>query len=198
MASASRCGPGRRSRRSSIDPHNWCKPANANSISDCTPEARASPHPSARSRRYTSSADLPTPASPSITSAALSPRRTALSSRSSVTRSCCRPCNMAGGYSRPDRESRRRPPPRRSLRRANGRRRPIATYRCRRTSRLQRAVAGEAVLLDASGTLGGAVAAPTRSPPASIGSINAENAWLSLGRITLQRPMGEARRCRPA
>ena len=49
--SASRCGPGRRSRRSSIGAHSWCRPAKASSISDSTPAARAMRHPDACSTR---------------------------------------------------------------------------------------------------------------------------------------------------
>ena len=42
VASASRCGPGRRSRWSSIGAHSWCRPENGSSTSDSTPVARAS------------------------------------------------------------------------------------------------------------------------------------------------------------
>ena len=41
VRSASCCGNGSRSARSSIGAHSWCSPANASSISDWTPAARA-------------------------------------------------------------------------------------------------------------------------------------------------------------
>ena len=41
ISSAWRCGAGSRSSRSSIGAHSWCRPANASSISDSTPTARA-------------------------------------------------------------------------------------------------------------------------------------------------------------
>ena len=48
-------------------------PANGSSISDCTPPVRATRQPSAFPATYSSSADLPTPASPRSTSTALWP-----------------------------------------------------------------------------------------------------------------------------
>ena len=56
-------------------------PANASSISDWTPAARATRQPDACSTRYSNSAVLPTPGSPQTTSARLSPARTASISR---------------------------------------------------------------------------------------------------------------------
>ena len=47
VPSASRCGPGRRSRRSRNGAHSCCNPAYASSISDSTPAARAMVHPDA-------------------------------------------------------------------------------------------------------------------------------------------------------
>ena len=67
VLSASRWGPGRRSSRSSIVPQNWCNPAKASSISDCTPAARTTRQPDPRSTAYSSSAVLPTPGSPRTT-----------------------------------------------------------------------------------------------------------------------------------
>ena len=56
--------------------HSCCSPANASSISDSTPAARTTLHPDACCTRYSSSALLPTPASPRNTSARLGPERT--------------------------------------------------------------------------------------------------------------------------
>ena len=95
VPNASRCGGGRRSRRSSIDAHSCCSPAKASSISDCTPPARATRHPDACSTRCSSKADLPTPGSPRTTRTRLSPWRTASSSRSSTSRSLRRSSNIS-------------------------------------------------------------------------------------------------------
>ncbi len=51
VASASRCGPGRPSRRSSSGAHSWCRPAKARSTSASTPVARASAEIRRRARR---------------------------------------------------------------------------------------------------------------------------------------------------
>jgi hypothetical protein len=47
VRSASRCGTGSRPARSSTGASSWCSPANASSISDCTPAARNTRHPAA-------------------------------------------------------------------------------------------------------------------------------------------------------
>jgi hypothetical protein len=60
--SASRCGPGTASSRSSIGAHSWCSPAKASSISDWTPPARSMRQPGALLARYSSSASCPHPA----------------------------------------------------------------------------------------------------------------------------------------
>jgi hypothetical protein len=93
--SASRCGPGRPSRRSSSGAHSRCRPANASSISDSTPTALATCTPAAAPTRYSSSADLPTPASPRTTSARPRPDRRSPSRPSSAARSASR-FNSAG------------------------------------------------------------------------------------------------------
>jgi hypothetical protein len=72
--------------------HNWCNPAKVSTISDWTPAARTT-RPGARPTTYSSNAVLPTPGSPWITSARLSPDRTAWSSRSSTSRSLPRSSN---------------------------------------------------------------------------------------------------------
>jgi hypothetical protein len=91
VRSASRCGAGRRSRRSSIGAHSWCSTANASSISDWTPTARTTRQPGACPARYSNSAVLPTPGSPRTTRVRLSPARTAATSRSSTPHSARRP-----------------------------------------------------------------------------------------------------------
>ena len=58
VLSASRCGPGRCWRRPSIGAHSACRPANASSISDSTPAARAIRHPSAASRQVSQQGGL--------------------------------------------------------------------------------------------------------------------------------------------
>ena len=93
VLSASRCGLGRFRRRPSIGAHSACRPANASSISDSMPAARAIRHPSAASVRCRSSAVLPTPASPRRTSTRLWPARTPATSRSSTSRSLTRSTN---------------------------------------------------------------------------------------------------------
>ena len=65
--------------------------ANASSISNCRPATRTTRHPDAASRRYSSSAVLPTPASPRITRARLSPMRTASTRSSRTWHSAARP-----------------------------------------------------------------------------------------------------------
>jgi len=47
--SAARCGPGKRSSSPSIGAHNWCRAANASSISDSTPDTWAMLRPAAAS-----------------------------------------------------------------------------------------------------------------------------------------------------
>ena len=91
VPSASRCGPGRRPRRSRNGAHSCCNPAYASSISDSIPAARATVHPDACCIRYSSSALLPTPASPRSTSARLGPVRTLATSSSSAAHSLRRP-----------------------------------------------------------------------------------------------------------
>ncbi len=95
VRSASRCGSGSESSRSSIGAHNWCSPANAISISDWTPAARATRQPGACAAAYSSSADFPTPASPCATSARLSPCLTASTRASSTPHSASRPISPA-------------------------------------------------------------------------------------------------------
>ncbi len=73
--------------------------ANASSISDSTPTARATRNPDADSIADCSSAVLPTPGSPLTTNTRLCPPRTASSSRSSTSRSTRRPCNTSAGPS---------------------------------------------------------------------------------------------------
>ena len=97
--SASCWGTGSRSRRSSIGAHNCCRAANASSISDSTPTARATRNPGADSIADCSSAVLPTPGSPLTTNTRLCPPRTASSRRSSTSRSTRRPCSAPAGPS---------------------------------------------------------------------------------------------------
>jgi hypothetical protein len=91
VRSASRCGPGNRSRRSSSGTHNWCRPANASSISDSTPTARSTVRSDAAATRCSSSAVLPIPASPRRTKDRLRPRRMSASKPSNRPRSSARP-----------------------------------------------------------------------------------------------------------
>ena len=67
--------------------------------SDSTPAALATRCPAARAARTSSSADLPTPASPRSTSTRLSPAPTDSSSPSSTSRSCSRPSRSDPGPS---------------------------------------------------------------------------------------------------
>ena len=97
--SASRCGAGSRSSRSSRGAHNCCNAANASSISDSTPPARRTRNPDADSIADSTSADLPTPGSPHITSTRLCPPHTPCSSRPSISRSRRRSCNPSAGPS---------------------------------------------------------------------------------------------------
>jgi hypothetical protein len=85
--SASRCGPGSSSSRSSAGTHSWWRAANASSISDSTPAARAIRNPEADSIAYSSSAVLPIPGSPRNTRALPIPPRAAASSESTAARS---------------------------------------------------------------------------------------------------------------
>ena len=78
--SASCWGAGSAPIPSSSGAHRWCRPANASSISACTPTARATRHPVACSATNSSRAVLPMPASPRSTSTALSPMRMRCSS----------------------------------------------------------------------------------------------------------------------
>jgi hypothetical protein len=91
VRSASRWGAGRASRCASSGPHSWCSPAKGSSISEWTPTARTTWHPGACPARYSSSAVLPTPASPCSTSTRLSPPPTDRRTRSSTPHSACRP-----------------------------------------------------------------------------------------------------------
>ena len=97
VASASRCGPGSCPRRPSIGAHSACMEANASSISDSMPAARAIRHPSAAADRCPNRAVLPTPASPRRTSTRLWPARTPATSRSSAARSPVRSSIPGGG-----------------------------------------------------------------------------------------------------
>ena len=100
ISSASRCGPGRPSVRSSSGAHSTCKLANASSISDSTPTARATRISAAAPTTYSSSADLPTPASPRTTSARPHPDRRPSSRPSSAARSRCRSSSAGTGSDR--------------------------------------------------------------------------------------------------
>ena len=112
MPSASRCGPGRRSSRSSNGVQSWCNPAKASSISDSRPQACATRHPDARRNRYSSRAVLPEPATPRKTRAWLWPDRVPATSRSRTSHSRRRPRSpgpvtspsnaegVSGGYQR--------------------------------------------------------------------------------------------------
>jgi hypothetical protein len=88
---ASRWGPGRRSSPPSSGATSWWRPAYASSISACTPAARSTRQPDARSTTYSRSDDLPTPGSPRTTSVPLRLARTAVSIWSSVSHSRRRP-----------------------------------------------------------------------------------------------------------
>jgi len=91
IRSALRCGAGSSSSSSSIGAHSWCSAANASSISDWTAVTLMTRQSAARWVRYSSSAVLPTPASPRITRQRLSPRRSASRRESSSRRSASRP-----------------------------------------------------------------------------------------------------------
>ena len=92
--SASRCGAGSASMRSSMGRQSWCRPANGSSISDSTPLTRAIRHPDACSSAYSSRAVLPTPGSPCRTSARGWCARRPSSSRSSTAHSLRRPLSL--------------------------------------------------------------------------------------------------------
>jgi hypothetical protein len=80
VASASRCGVGNPARPSSRPAQSWCRPAKGSSISHCTPVARRTRQPSARSAAYSRRADLPMPGSPRRTSTTLRPSLASASS----------------------------------------------------------------------------------------------------------------------
>ena len=73
VSSASRCGAGIRSKRSSSGADSRCSAAYANSISDSTPTARTTINPDADSIACSSSVVFPTPASPRSTRTPLCP-----------------------------------------------------------------------------------------------------------------------------
>ncbi len=96
VARASRCGGGRRSRRSRNGAHSWCSPANGSSISDSAPAPRATRCRETRASRWSSRADFPIPASPRRTSAALRPASTSAARASRTCRSRRRPRSCLG------------------------------------------------------------------------------------------------------
>ena len=100
VRSASRCGPGRSSSRSSIGAQIWWRPAKAISISDSMPAARTTRQSDATPRACSNRAVLPTPDSPRRTRTELRPARTPATSCSSASHSRCRPINAEPG-SRP-------------------------------------------------------------------------------------------------
>ena len=104
VSNASRCGTGSCPARLSIGAHSWCSPANASSISDCTPTTRTTWYreSDARPARYSSSAVLPAPGSPRTTSARLSPAPTASTSRSSAPHSARRSVSPVARRRRPE------------------------------------------------------------------------------------------------
>ncbi len=82
--SARACGPGRSSMSPSTGRKSWCRPAYGSCASDSIPRARSTRMSDACSCAFSNSADLPTPASPRITRAAL--RDSRAPSRTSVIR----------------------------------------------------------------------------------------------------------------
>ena len=95
IRSALRCGAGSPSSSSRMGAHSWCNAANASSTSDWTAVTPMTRQSAARPARYSSSAVLPTPASPRITRQRLSPRRRASRRESSSRHSAARPISRA-------------------------------------------------------------------------------------------------------
>ena len=93
---ASRCGSASESSPPSSGMQSWCSPANGSSISDSTPVTWTVWNPDAASATNRSSAVLPTPGSPRMTSVPLRLWRADSRSRSRASRSADRPRNAVG------------------------------------------------------------------------------------------------------
>ena len=92
------CGGGSAGRRSCTGRRSRCRAAKASGASDSRPCVRRTRNCSAWAVTASSSADFPTPGSPSTTSAPARPARASSSSRAHRTSSGSRPCSTAERY----------------------------------------------------------------------------------------------------